>query len=103
METQPLLEIVTRRIADSLHVKQIAVLLDGSGLYRPAYALGFSTLAELVFSPNAATVQLLKIEKQPARVYFDDPESWIYKTLAMGEEERGRLATLHSELLLRFP
>jgi len=31
VETQPLLEIVTQRIAESLHVKRVAVLLGGNG------------------------------------------------------------------------
>lgn len=102
VETQPLLEMVAQRIADSLHVKQIAVLLNGSGQYRPAHALGFSTIPELAFSSSAATVHLLKAEKQPTRVYFDDPDSWIYRRSEMSSEERGQLAALHSELLLPF-
>jgi sigma-B regulation protein RsbU (phosphoserine phosphatase) len=42
VETQPLLEIVTQRIADSLHVKRVAVLLNGSGpiVRRTALAIG---------------------------------------------------------------
>lgn len=102
VETQPLLETVAQRIADSLHVKHVAVLLDRSGFYRPAHALGYGMLPELAFPSNAATVQVLKSEKKPTRVYFDDPESWIYKTLAMSNEELDHLATLHSELLLPF-
>ncbi len=106
VETQPLLETVAQRIAESLHVKQVAVLLDQNGLYLPAHAVGFHALPELAFSRSAATVQVLKTEKQPARVYLDDPDSWIYKTSeqgpAMGNEERDQLAALHSELLLPF-
>ncbi|MBV9405614.1 MAG: SpoIIE family protein phosphatase [Acidobacteriaceae bacterium] len=102
VETKPLLETVARRISDSLHVKQIAVLLDGSGPYHPQHALGFSTFPNTTFPPNAATIELLKTEKQPTRVYFDDPDSWIYNTPAMSDEERSQLATLQSELLLPF-
>ncbi|MDQ2841567.1 MAG: GAF domain-containing protein, partial [Acidobacteriota bacterium] len=101
MGTQPLLETVSQRIADALHVKRVAVLLDGGGLYRPAYALGYDTvLPELTFAPNATTLQVLKSEKQPTRVYFDDPDSWIYRTSDMSDGERGQLAALRSELLL---
>ncbi len=102
VETQPLLETVARRIADSLHVKRVAVLLDGTGSYRTAHTLGYASLPELEFPPDGATVEVLKNEKQPTRVYFDDPDSWIYQTPAMTNEERGQLATLHSELLLPF-
>ncbi len=102
IETKPLLETVAQRISDSLHVKQIAVLLDGSGRYSPAHALGYGMLPQLAFSPNAGTVQVLKSEKQPTRVYFDDPDSWIYKAPGMSNEERSQLKTLRSELLLPF-
>jgi phosphoserine phosphatase RsbU/P len=100
VETQPLLEIVAQRIADSLHVKRVAVLLDGSGPYRPAHTLGYSMLPDMAFARNAATVQVLKSEKQPVRVYFDDADSWIYRRFEMSDEERGHLAALQSELLL---
>jgi len=102
VETQPLLEIVTQRIADSLHVKRVAVLLNGSGPYRPAHSLGYRTLPDMAFAGNTATVQLLKSERQPVRVYFDDADSWIYRQSEMTDEERGHLATLQSELLLPF-
>ncbi len=102
VEVKPLLQTVAERIADSLHVKQVAVLLDESGIYRPAHALGYGALPELAFATHTATVQVLKNEEQPTRVYFDDPDSWIYKTSEMSQEERGHLALLHSELLLPF-
>ncbi|MBV8864809.1 MAG: SpoIIE family protein phosphatase, partial [Acidobacteriaceae bacterium] len=102
VETKPLLETVAQRISDSLHVKQVAVLLHGNGPYRPEHAVGYGAPPELAFSPNAVTVQVLKDQKQPTRVYFDDPDSWIYQTPAMTNEERDQLAALHSELLLPF-
>jgi phosphoserine phosphatase RsbU/P len=100
MDTRPLLETVAQRISSALHVKQLAVLLAESGLYRPAHAVGYGTLPELAFSANAGTVEMLKAENRPARVYFDDPESWIYSVPEMTNEERHQLAALHSELLL---
>ncbi len=100
VETQPLLEIVTERIAASLHVKQLAVLLGGDGLYRPAHALGYGALPEAVFTGDAATVQVLKNEKQPVRVYFEDADSWIYKNAEMSDGERAQLTALQPELLL---
>jgi phosphoserine phosphatase RsbU/P len=100
VETQPLLDMVTQRIADSLHVKRVAVLLNGTGPYRPAHSLGYSAMPDMAFAGDAATVQMLKTERQPVRVYFDDADSWIYRRAEMSDEERGQLATLQSELLL---
>lgn len=45
-------------------------------------------------------MQTLKGEGQPVRVYFEDSDSWIYRTSEMSDEERGQLAALESELLL---
>jgi sigma-B regulation protein RsbU (phosphoserine phosphatase) len=99
MESRPLLETVSRRISESLHVPCITVLLDSGGAFRPAYALGYSSPPEVEFSPLAATVQQLRSEKQPARIYFDDPDSWINRD-GVPVEERASLAQLYSELLL---
>src|SRR5439155_9014745 len=41
VETGPLLETVAHRIAESLHVARIAILLNEGGAFRPAYALGY--------------------------------------------------------------
>ena len=100
VETQPLLATVTERISESLHVPRVAVLLDGSGPYRPAYAVGYSSPPEVVFPDSAMTVQYLQREKEPARVYLDDPNSWVYRTPGLTEEERALLAALDAELLL---
>ncbi len=100
VETRPLLDTVARRISQSLHVSHVAVLMDGSGPYQPAYALGYDSVPEVLFPQHAATVNQLREAKQPARVYFDDPNSWLYKTPGMTDEERAQLAALEPELLL---
>jgi sigma-B regulation protein RsbU (phosphoserine phosphatase) len=100
VETQSLLETVTHRIADSLHVPRIAVLLDGSGSYRPAFAVGYGNLPQVLFGGNSATVRMLKTEQQPVRVYFDDPDAWIHWLPQMSHDERDTLAALRTELLL---
>jgi sigma-B regulation protein RsbU (phosphoserine phosphatase) len=99
VETKPLLETVTQQISDALHVRPIAVLLDGDGPYRPAYTLGMDTTSGLVFPDTAGTVQHLKREQQPLRVYFDDPDAWLYSP-EISVEEREKLLALHAELLL---
>ncbi len=102
VEIQPLLETVTQRVADSLHVKHVAVLLNGGGPYRPVHAIGYQERPQLALASNAVTLEMLKRAKQPIRVYFDDPDSWIYKASDMSDQERDQLAALHSEVLLPF-
>ncbi len=99
VQMEPLLETVSRRIADSLHVPHVAALVGGN-LYRLVYALGFDTIPDLSFAESSATVRLLRGSQEPARVYFDDPDSWMYHAADMTEGERSKLATLHAELLL---
>jgi len=100
VETQPLVETVAARISETLHIPYVAVLLGGVGPYRPAYALGYHAPPDVSFSPGTGTVQFLQKHREPERVYFDDPGSWLYREPGVGDEDRGNLARLHSELLL---
>ena len=97
-DTKRLLETVSHRIAESLHVPRIAVLLENGGSYRPAYALGFNgTAPQVQFSKDAATVRTLKRLGSPARIYFDDPQSWVHGT---SEFEKSALKSLETQVLL---
>lgn len=100
VETRPLIETVATRISDTLHIPQIAVLLGGGGPYRPAYALGYNAQPDVTFPPTAGTVKALQTQKEPARVYFDDPDSWLYRDPDVSDEDRQKLAELQAELLL---
>lgn len=100
IETRPLIETVAGRISETLHIPRVAVLLGAGSSYRPAYALGFGAVPDVSFPPTAGTIKLLQNEKEPERVYFDDPDSWLYRESAVSEEERSKLAQLDSELLL---
>jgi len=100
IETKPLLETVAARISETLHVPQVAVLLGGGGFYRPAFAMGYATLPTVAFPTKTGTAMVLKSQKEPARVFLNDRDSWVYREDSISEEERGKLATLHSELLL---
>ncbi len=99
VEVRPLLEVVAERIANALHVRQLAVLLQENGTYQPSYALGFEQTPEIALSTGAATVRLLKSENQPARVYVDDPNSWLNGS-GVTEEEHRQVALLKPELLV---
>ncbi|MBZ5535594.1 MAG: SpoIIE family protein phosphatase [Acidobacteriia bacterium] len=99
VEIRPLLETVAGRIAESLHVPRIAVLLEAFGPYRPAYALGYDGALDVTF-PQGGTVQRMRESKEPARIYLTDPASWVQTSPGVTEEERQRLEQLQAELLL---
>ena len=99
VETKSLVETVAARISETLHVPQVAVLLAGGGLYQPAFAMGYAGLPTVAFPSKTGTAMVLKNQKEPARVFLNDRDSWLYRQ-EIGDEERGKLATLRSELLL---
>jgi phosphoserine phosphatase RsbU/P len=97
VETGPLLETVATRIADSLHVPRIAILLNEGGAFRPAFALGYPNPPAAAAIPvDGATVE--RLQKQPhAFVELENSDSW---TRATADEERASLELLQAELLL---
>ena len=100
VEPKSLLETVAARISDTLHVPQVAVLLGAGGPYRPAYVLGYGDTPDVAFAPAAGTTRLLQMQKEPARVYLNDRDSWLYSDTDVTEQERAELTWLGSELLL---
>ncbi|HEY8561003.1 MAG TPA: SpoIIE family protein phosphatase [Pyrinomonadaceae bacterium] len=99
VETKPLLETVSTRIAESLHVPQIALLLkNGNNEFQPAYALGYENPPlEIEFSEADKTVEKLR-RNEPLTIYQDDEDSWINDEIE--KEEREKLQKLNSQLLL---
>jgi phosphoserine phosphatase RsbU/P len=98
VETRPLLERVAAKIAESLHVPRITVFLSQDGFYRPAYALGFDIAPQTEFPDSAVTIDRLRKEPEPARVYLDDEKSWVNTDLS--KDERQNLAALAPQVLL---
>ncbi len=96
-DKRALLETVARRITDSLHVSRIAMLLERGNCFQPAYALGYGSAPAVELETNAATVRFLKQANSPARIYFDDPQSWVYGT---PEQEQAALQKLNAQVLL---
>ena len=96
VETGPLLETVASRVAEALHVRRIAIFLDGNGAFRPAYALGYGAPPNRTFSQQSMTLRRLR-QTQYTRVELEDADSWVQLT---DREERAALEELKPELLL---
>ncbi|HEX4807825.1 MAG TPA: SpoIIE family protein phosphatase [Bryobacteraceae bacterium] len=96
VETGPLLETVASRVAEALHVPRIAIFLNGNGVFRPAYALGYGAPPSGAFSEQSLTLRRLG-QTQHTRVEFQDADSWVQLT---DREERAALEELKPELLL---
>jgi phosphoserine phosphatase RsbU/P len=96
-ETTPLLETVSRRVAETLHVNQIAVLLRRGEAFHLQQAIGMDTYGPLILPPQASAVRYLSSTNEPARLYRDDPDAWY---LMAGTGERQVLDQVNAELLL---
>src|SRR5580658_791482 len=99
VEKQPLLERVATKISESLYIPRVAVLLENSGSYRPAFAIGYSSTLDTDFAENSGTVQQLKRQAAPERIYFDDAKSWV-NSAQLTALERRKLVSLGPQLLI---
>lgn len=99
-ETAPMLEMVARRVAETLHVDQIAVLLRRSEAFHLEQAIGVPMDGALMLPAQASSVRYLSSTNEPARLYRDDPDAWY---LMAGLSERQVLDRVNAELLLPLP
>jgi phosphoserine phosphatase RsbU/P len=99
-ETRPLLETITRRIADTLHVSQIGVLLQCPGGYCLVQSIGAAADQEASLPATSLAIRKLRNEKLPLTVYYDNPDGWL---MLAGESEQQVLKRLSAEVLLPLP
>jgi sigma-B regulation protein RsbU (phosphoserine phosphatase) len=99
-ETRPLLETITRRIGDTLHVSRIGVLLQCAGGYC-LDQVGDSPADHTVsLQASSLTIKRLRPEKRPLTVYYDNPDGWL---MLASEGEQDILKRLSAEVLLPLP
>jgi sigma-B regulation protein RsbU (phosphoserine phosphatase) len=99
-ETAPLLETVARRISDTLHVENMAMLLRSGNGFRLQTAMGVDIPAGFLLGDSSQSVNALQRRHGPATVYFDRPDDWLMDASA---EERAALRELNVEVLLPLP
>ena len=99
-ETKPLLETVARCICDTLHIRQIAMLLRRGDSFYVEQAVGVSADGALTLPAQASSIRYLLNSNEPARLYRNDPDAWY---LMAGTAERRALDLLNAELLVPLP
>ena len=97
VETAPLLETVSSKISESLHVPQVALLLRHGSEFIPAFALGYDGVPQVRLNDGDTSVEKLK-GKEPLVIYQDDTDSWVNED-AKGKE-KDQLRELHTRVLL---
>lgn len=65
----------------------------------PSVSMTYPSTPAVEFPETAETVQRLRREPEPERVYFDDEESWV-NSAALTGEERSKLEALAPQLLI---
>jgi sigma-B regulation protein RsbU (phosphoserine phosphatase) len=99
-ETSPLLETVARTVCDTLHIRQIAMLLRHGDAFRLEQAVGVTADGTLALPVQASSIRYLTNSNEPARLYRGDPDAWY---LMAGTAERKALDLLNAELLVPLP
>jgi len=101
-ESAPLLQTVTKCVAETLHVTQIGMLLREGPKFRVAQAVGHfpGNPETLALAANSSTIRNLANTNAPAELYREDPDAWY---LMADELERQTLDDLGTELLLPLP
>jgi sigma-B regulation protein RsbU (phosphoserine phosphatase) len=101
-EVTPLINTITQRLGDTLHIDRIAVFLRTGDTFRLQLATGAPLLPNEIFSlpSTSTTITTLSRAKTPANVYRDDPSSWLVDAT---DAERSALADLSTELLVPLP
>jgi sigma-B regulation protein RsbU (phosphoserine phosphatase) len=99
-ETAPLLETVARRVAETLHINQVAMLLRRGENFQLQQTIGVNVDGAVTLSAQASAARYLAATNEPARLYRDDPDAWY---LMAGTTERHVLDLVNAELLLPLP
>ena len=96
-ETGPLIETISRRISEVLHVKEVSVFLRGDNVFSMQQAVGVPIQSHLAFDERSSTIRNLMRSNQPATLYRENPDGWF---LLADQDERQTLETLGAEVLL---
>lgn len=96
-EAKPLVDTVTRRISEVLHVSSIAVYLRHGRSFGLEHCMGQNDDVPKRFEESSSTVRNLSRSNQPATLYRENPDGWF---LLADDRERHALESLGTELLL---
>jgi sigma-B regulation protein RsbU (phosphoserine phosphatase) len=104
-ESGPMLEMVLKSLAETLHIDKIAVLLRGGKNFQLQQSVGipmngFSESGPVQLPMNSTTVRNLMRINTPVQLYRENPDGWL---LLASSSERDLLDSMSTELLLPLP
>ncbi len=96
-DRRSLLETIAREVDAALHPLSFAVLIEHDGAYTVAHMFGIGLTEPATIAANSAIVRFLKRQNGPAKVDFEDPQSWAY---GMSEFDQILLGALRARMLI---
>jgi len=97
VELDPLLHMVTSRLAEALHITKVAVFLGEGNVYGLAASPGMSGCLSYSFGESTASIRQLRDSQRPVPIYYDDPGSWIRDADAV---ESAALRQIEAQMLV---
>jgi len=99
-DRRELLETVSRKIGEALHVPKVAAFIRGESGFVPAFATGYAGDAVALEFGNAGVLTCCVAALQkPQTVYLDDNRSWVRRE-NIPESDAAKLRELSSEVLI---
>lgn len=99
-DADPMLKIVTRNVAEALHISRVAVLLRSKDGFRLQESVGFTQQEEVFFDSHASTIRKLAQRTSALRLHKEETDGWYF--LASPTELKA-LEQLKAEILLPMP
>ncbi|HEX4227687.1 MAG TPA: SpoIIE family protein phosphatase [Bryobacteraceae bacterium] len=99
-ETVPLIETVSQRISDVLHISQVSVLLRDRDGFRLCHSVNPAQVLTLRLPEQSTVVQRVVEGNRPAVLYEQSAEEWLVEAKP---QERQTLQELQAEVLLALP
>lgn len=99
-DRRELLETVSRKIGEALHVPKVAAFIRGDSGFVPAFATGYAGDAVALEFGNAGVLtRCVAALQKPQTVYLDDNRSWVRRE-NIPESDAAKLRELSSEVLI---
>ena len=99
-DRRDLLETVSKKIGEALHVPKVAAFIRGDAGFLPAFATGYGGDALGLDFGNASVLTCCVAALQkPQTVYLDDARSWVRRE-NIPEADAAKLRELQSEVLI---
>ena len=99
-DRRDLLETVSRKIGEALHVPKVAAFVRGESGFMPAFATGYGGDAvNLEFGNASVLTCCVAALQKPQTIYLDDKRSWIVRE-KIPEADARKLRDLQSEVLI---